>query len=266
LSSKYKYPFVTIFLFFITIQFTYAQQVDFDKSILKLTEEKPTSFSEIDAILKPFEKDSIKMKSALGGFKTNEYNEGASYALNALGVINRNLSNYNKSVKLHKQAYSFADKANNDEFRIVSLNMIGVAFRRMDMIKYALDNHTGALKIAYEYKDPTPTVSYNIAVSQNSIGNIYLALEQYDAALDQFKKSLAIEENGNNQLGLAINYHNIGYAHEGKGNLDLALANYEKSLFYNEAIDSEIGRMICFNSIGGIYLKKGRICKSRANY
>lgn len=253
-------------MFFITIQFTYAQQVDFDKSILKLTEEKPTSFSEIDAILKPFEKDSIKMKSALGGFKTNEYNEGASYALNALGVINRNLSNYNKSVKLHKQAYSFADKANNDEFRIVSLNMIGVAFRRMDMIKYALDNHTGALKIAYEYKDPTPTVSYNIAVSQNSIGNIYLALEQYDAALDQFKKSLAIEENGNNQLGLAINYHNIGYAHEGKGNLDLALANYEKSLFYNEAIDSEIGRMICFNSIGGIYLKKGRICKSRANY
>ena len=105
-------------------------------------------------------------------------------------------------------------------------------------------------------KNPSKTVSYNIAVSQNSIGNIYLALKQYDLAITQFNKSLKIEEKADNKLGLAINYHNIGYAQEANGNLDKALENYNKSLEYNNAIDSEIGRMICYNSIGAIYLKQ----------
>ncbi len=233
-----------------------AQHLVFESAIDNINKTKPSTYIGIDSLLKPFEKDSVKMRQALDRFKLNTYNEGASYALNALGVIHRNISNYDKSIELHKEAKFFADKANNDELRIVSLNMIGVAYRRLDIIKPALDYHTQALKIAYEFSDPSPTVSYNIAVSQNSIGNIYLALKQYDIALIQFKKSLEIEEKADNKLGLAINYHNIGYAEEEKGNLDVALANYEKSLYYNEAINSEIGRMICFNSIGGIYLKK----------
>jgi tetratricopeptide (TPR) repeat protein len=233
-----------------------AQDLNFNSTLDNIIKTKPTTYIGIDSLLSPFEKDSIKMKRVLETSKLKTYHEGASYALNALGVINRNISNYDTSIKLHEEAKSFADKANNDELRIVSLNMLGVAYRRMDIIKPALDYHTEALKIAYAVINPSPIVSYNIAVSQNSIGNIYLALQQYDIALIQFKKSLAIEEKADNKLGLAINYHNIGYAEEGKGNLDNALANYEKSLYYNEAINSDIGRMICFNSIGGIYLKK----------
>ncbi|WP_422106229.1 tetratricopeptide repeat-containing sensor histidine kinase [Winogradskyella sp.] len=257
MSLKLPYHFFVLLLSLLVIQISNAQNLEaFNSAIDYLSKSKPTAYSSIDSLLKPFERDSLKMKLFLEASKLNSYNEGASYALNALGVINRNISNYNKSIALHKDANSYADKANSNELRIVSLNMIGVAYRRMDVIKSALDYHTQALKIAYEVNNPSPTVSYNIAVSQNSIGNIYLALKQYDIAIIQFQKSLKIEEKADNKLGLAINYHNIGYAEEGKGNLDVALANYEKSLFYNEAINSDIGRMICFNSIGGIYLKK----------
>ena len=170
------------------------------------------------------------MKRLLDISKAIAYNEGSSYALNALGVINRNISNYNRSIKLHQEAKQYAKKAKSDEFKIISLNMIGVAYRRMDIIKPALDYHTDALKIAYSVINPSKTVSYNIAVSQNSIGNIYLALKQYDLAITQFNKSLEIEKKTDNQHGLAINYHNIGYAQEAKGNLDIALINYKKSL------------------------------------
>ena len=234
----------------------YAQDLDFETALNQITKTKPKTYTGIDSLLKPFERDSIKMNRVLNISKSDTYQEGTSYALNALGVIHRNLSHYDKAIALHQEGKSYADKANSDELRIINLNMIGVAYRRMDMIKPALEYHTEALKIAYSVKNPSPTVSYNIAVSQNSIGNIYLALQQYDLALIQFKKSLTIEEKAGNKLGLAINYHNIGYAEEAKGNLNVALANYEKSLFYNEAINSDIGRMICFNSIGGIYLKK----------
>ncbi|WP_282041713.1 tetratricopeptide repeat-containing sensor histidine kinase [Winogradskyella flava] len=233
-----------------------GQDLNFETALDHLTKNQPKTYIGIDSMLEAFEKDSLKMKRVLEISRLKAYNHGSSYALNTLGVINRDISNYDKSIALHEEAKSFADKADSDELRIVSLNMIGVAYRRMDIIKSALDYHTEALKIAYAIKDPTQTVEYNIAVSQNSIGNIYLALKQYDVALIQFKKSLQIEEKAGNKLGLAINYHNIGYAEDAKGNLDIALANYERSLFYNEAINSDVGRMICFNSIGSIYLKK----------
>lgn len=236
---KFKSPYYPLLLVIFTVLstlFGFSQNTEFENSLDLLIKTQPQTFSGLDSILKPFERDSIKMNRFLSDAKAQQYSIGTSYALNALGVIYRNISNYDKSIALHQEANTYANKANSDEFRIVSLNMIGVAYRRMDIIKPALDFHTQALKIAYEVQNPTPTVTYNIAVSQNSIGNIYLALKQYDVALMQFTKSLEIEKKANNKLGLAINYHNIGYAEDAKGNLDNALANYEKSLFYNEAI------------------------------
>jgi len=245
-----------IIIFFLFDLHSFAQELYFKNALTLIKKNLPSEHIGLDSILKPFERDSSKMKRLLDISKAITYNEGSSYALNALGVINRNISNYNKSIKLHQEAEHYAKKAKSDEFKIISLNMIGVAYRRMDIIKPALDYHTDALKIAYSVINPSKTVSYNIAVSQNSIGNIYLALKQYDLAINQFNKSLKIEEKTDNKLGLAINYHNIGYAEEAKGDLNAALANYKKSLNYNIVIDSEIGRVICYNSLGGIYLKK----------
>src|SRR5690606_21086494 len=105
---------------------------------------------------------------------------------------------------------------------------------------------------------------HSIAVSQNSMGNIYLTLRQYDLAIEQFRKSLVIEQESGNILGLAINHQNLGYADEAKGLLDLALTNYQKSLEYNEEIDSEVGRVICYNSIGQIYIKQKKYKKAEA--
>ncbi|WP_405574000.1 tetratricopeptide repeat protein [Winogradskyella sp. Asnod2-B02-A] len=235
---------------------SFAQQQEFATTLAYLNNQKLTRFTQIDSILEPFKKDSLKMKRLLNNSKQNNYYEGSCFALNALGVINRDISNYNQSIKYHKEARLYAEKANSTEFKIISLNMIGVAYRRMDVVKLALDYHTEALKTAYSVINPSQTIIYNIAVSQNSIGNIYLALKQYDLAIVQFNKSLKIEQDANNKLGLAINYHNIGYAEEAKGNLDIALSQYNKSLGYNNAIDSEIGRVICYNSIGRIYLKQ----------
>lgn len=246
--------FFLIFFFYITNSF--AQQSSFENTLNFIKANKPTQHTVIDSVLKPFERDSLKMNRLLKVSKGISYFEATSYALNALGVMQRNISNYDTSIKFHQQAKQYAEKAKSDEFKIISLNMIGVAYRRMDVVKPALDYHTEALKIAYSVINPSKTITHNIAVSQNSIGNIYLALKQYDLAIIQFNKSLEIEKKTDNKLGLAINYHNIGYAEEAKGNLSTALSNYETSLDYNNSIDSEIGRVICYNSIGGIYLKQ----------
>ena len=256
---KYVISLKLLFLYICTIlcvQISVAQKTNFENALDHIITNKPIQYAIIDSILNPFERDSEKMRQLLKSSEEISYFEAASYALNALGAIERNISNYEASIKLHNKAKAYADKANSIELQIISLNMIGVAYRRMDIIKPALDQHTQALKIAYSVIHPSKTIKRSIAVSQNSIGNIYLALKQYDLAITQFDKSLKIEKEADNKLGLAINYHNIGYAEEAKGNLDAALDNYLKSLEYNNAIDSEIGRVICDNSIGGIYLKQ----------
>lgn len=252
---SYK-PLGLFILFFLLTWHCNAQESDFENALTYIKNTKPSKHIRIDSIFKSYIRDSTQMKLLLKASKANTYNEGTCYALNALGVINRNVSNYDKSIKLHEEAKQYAEKANSDELKIISLNMAGVVYRRMDVIKPALDCHSEALKIAFSIINPSKTINRSIAVSQNSIGNIYLALKQYDLAITQFNKSLEIEKKDNNKLGLAINNHNIGYAEEAKGNLDAALVNYQKSLDYNNAIDSEIGRVICGNSIGGIYLKK----------
>ncbi|MCB0434333.1 MAG: tetratricopeptide repeat protein, partial [Mangrovimonas sp.] len=142
------------------------------------------------------------------------------------------------------------------DLEVVSYNMLGVVYRRLDLIRAALDYHKQALDLAESVENPSLGLQHSIAVSQNSMGNIYLALKQYDLALNMFNKSLIIEQHMDNKLGLAINHQNIGYALEEKGNLDDALTNYQTSLRYNNLINSDVGRVICYNSIAKIYIKR----------
>ncbi|WP_250435507.1 tetratricopeptide repeat-containing sensor histidine kinase [Hanstruepera flava] len=225
---------------------------------------KTSGYREINTVFRGTTKDTVKMNYLLKRSLEANYNEGASYALNKLGETYRNISNYQKAIESHKQAFDYAKNSNSIELEVRSLNMLGVVYRRMDAIRSALDYHKEALDIAESQKNPSLEIKYNIAVSQNSIGNIYLALKQYNLALDQFNKSLQIELELGNKLGLAINNQNIGYAKEKLGSLNEALSYYEKSLKYNNEINSKIGQVICYNSIGKVYIQKEEFKKSEA--
>ncbi|MFD2915104.1 tetratricopeptide repeat protein [Psychroserpens luteus] len=257
-KSPTNFLVVICLCFNLSFQLSFAQDSDndFEKDMTNLASLKPKNFATIDSTFKKYSQDSIKMKTLIKTSKGLNYLEGEGYGLNALGVIYRNISHYEQSIEIHKKANNLADISNNKEFEIISLNNIGVAYRRMDLVKPALDFHTKALDIARSIENPSNTVSYNIAVSQNSIGNIYLILEQYELALKQFEKSLQIEKQASNRLGLAINYQNIGYAYEAQGDLESALRNYKLSLEFNEQLNSNLGRVICYNSIGQVFIKQ----------
>lgn len=248
-----------VMLFFsvsISLQAQDNSKTDFESVLQRINNSWPKKYSDIDTLFSKFHNDSLIMKSLVARSSNAGALEVESYALNKLGEIYRNVSSYDDALEVHLKAEKLAQEADNLELEVVSLNMIGVVYRRMDYIKPALDYHKKALDIANSVKDPSDDLKFSIAVSQNSMGNVYLTLKQYDLAIEQFEKSLVVENQSGNRLGLAINYHNLGYADEAKGLLDLALKNYKRSLNYNEQIDSEVGRVICYNSIGQIYIKQ----------
>ncbi|WP_452230851.1 tetratricopeptide repeat protein [Lacinutrix sp. MEBiC02404] len=242
-----------------SLQAQQPEVTNFSVQVESITDKKPNSYQALYSLFDAVSNDTIKMRYLSRKSKDANYLEGESYALNMLGIYYRNTSKYDKAIAFHKQAQELAIKANNLELQVISLNMLGVVNRRLDLIRYALEFHKQALDLAETEKNPSITLKRSIAVSRNSMGNIYLVLKQYDLALIQFHQSLEIEKYLDNKLGLAINYQNIGYVKESKGLLEDALEDYKTSLDFNNQINSDIGRVICNNSIGVIYIKQEKL-------
>jgi len=247
----------TILFLLAVAQLGFSQDTNSYKQLIEsFVEKEQYDYHKMDSVFTPYQNDTIKMRTLYNkGVEVNSL-EIQGYALNMIGIKYRNISQYNKAIDYHLEGLNLAKKANDIDLEVVSYNMLGVVYRRLDLIRAALDYHKQALDLAESVENPSLGLQHSIAVSQNSMGNIYLALKQYDLALNMFNKSLIIEQHMDNKLGLAINHQNIGYALEEKGNLDDALTNYQTSLRYNNLINSDVGRVICYNSIAKIYIKR----------
>ncbi len=246
--------FLAILFFKVTI----AQEIpkEFIDDVDNLIEQAPVTYADLDLVLRPSRRDTILMHYVINSSKAKNYLEGQMYAYNQLGTIQRNISQFKKAIEFHKKALSIANTAKNLEFKVFSLNMLGVVYRRTDAIKTALEYNHEALELAETIKNPSDGLKRSINVSLNSIGNLYEALKQYDLAIEYFKKSLKLEDELGNTLGIAINHQNIGECLEEQNKIDEALKNYRISLHYNQQINSAKGIVICNNSIAQVYIKQ----------
>ncbi len=249
---------LVLFCFFFLPIIGFGQNIpeEFKDKAETLVQLQPKTYEALDEELSKEKRDTTLLRFFADLAKEYDYWEGQAFALNQLGTVYRNTSQYQKAVDLHLDALAAAEKANNTELRVLSLNMLGVVYRRTDAIKTALDYNQRALELAESVDNPSVHIKRSINVALNGIGNLYQTLEQYDQAIVQFERALKLEEELGNKLGLAINHQNIGNCLEEKGDLESALENYRKSLAYNEEIGSEYGTIICKNSLAQIYLKQ----------
>ena len=256
--GKWKYVF---FCFFLCSQLGIAQNItdSFKATIDSLIKVRPRTYAEIDAAVRPSRKDTTLMRYFAKEAVAQNYYSGQAYALNQLGRRYRGFSRFSQAIRLHQEALEAANKGDNLEFKVYSLNMLSVVHRRRDAIKSALDYNQEALALAETVKNPSEGLKRSINVSLNGIGNIYQTLEQYDLAIEQFRRSLELEAELGNTLGLAINHQNIGECQEMQGKLEDALQSYRTSLAYNEEINSDKGKVICKNSIAHVYILQRKL-------
>jgi len=253
---------IIVFISLSTIGYSQNKEKYFQQAIDSILILRPTSYKTINGYLRSFRKDTVKLKSLIKIFNENKYLDGKTYSENLLGIRFRNYSLFEKAINIHQQALETAKNANSIEFRVFSLNMLGVDYRRMDANRTALDYNQEALALAETVKNPSLGLRRSIAVSHNSMGNIYLLLKQYNLAIKQFEQSQIIEKSIKNRLGLAINNHNIGLAKEELGQIKEALKHYEESLQINTEINNSLGKIICNGSISNIYIKQGKYNKA----
>ena len=252
-----RYLFIGLFWVFLPI---YSQTVpsDFKKTVDSLIRASPPDYIGLHTVLRKNRNDTVFMRYFLNSSIQSNYPIGQAYALNELGRKYRNTSQYSKAIKFHERALDVAIDADNLEFRVSSLNNLGVVYRRTSLIRTAMDYNQQALELAETVKNPSISLKRSINISHNCIGNLYQELGQYDKAIEQFKTSLRLETELNNQLGQAINYQNIGECKEELGQLSGALQDYRTSLALNEMINNDMGRVICNTSIAQILIKQAK--------
>ena len=251
---------------FLCLFFIYSASVSGQDSVQNAIntsiEQRYASFDSLQKYTSSFKKDSLAIASFIKKSKNAGYTYGNAFGENLLGIYLRDHSYYDEALEHHDQALKLANQLNDVELKVSVLNMTGVVYRRIDAVSSALDKHNAALALAESQSKKSRALLKGIAISQNSIGNIYLLLRDYDDAEKFFKMAINSEANLTSDLGLAINYGNLGITYEERKQYDKALENYKKSLEYNNKINNDLGRVICNNSIGQVYLKQGKSSKA----
>lgn len=176
-----------------------------------------------------------------------------------LGRRYRDNSRFNEAIEVHQKGLQLALQIGDTLEAVQSLNNIGTSYRRMGILDEASTYHYQALQLCEQYGDRNSfTAKKNRVVSLNGIGNIYLTLDNREAADSIFRVALAGEHELNSDLGQAINYANLGAIFEARDMRDSALVYYQHSMKYNRAAKSTLGISLCHTHFGRLFEKEGK--------
>lgn len=149
---------------------------------------------------------------------------------------------------------------------VQALNNIGTDYRRMGVLEMAQDYHYRAYAICKASTDSSFTARKNRVVALNGLGNIYLTLGNYARADSALRLALAGERELNSPLGQAINYANIGSIFRQRGLTDSAFAYFRKSMGLNLQINNQLGISLCHIYFGELYEKNNNYSKAINEY
>lgn len=106
----------------------------------------------------------------------------------------------------------------------------------------------------------------NVTIVRNTLGNVYTALDDHDAALAQYHLVLALGKKLNKPLVQASAETNIGRVCTNQKKYTEALAHYDKALaIYNAARDTA-NAMLVLGNVCSVYRKTGEYEQALVNY
>lgn len=203
--------------------------------------------------------DSIPLlEDLLNGYTKEKNLLGIVLVEKELGKDYRETSRFMDAINSHRNSL-WAAKQLKDTIEIIqALNYIGTNFRRLGIIDEASNYHYRALTYSEQFSDDTSYMARkNRVVSLNGIGNIYLTLNNYDAAARIIRMALVGEQQLKSALGQAINYANLGSIYESRGMNDSALVYYQHSMKFNRLAKSDLGISLCYDHFGKLAEKRG---------
>ncbi len=167
---------------------------------------------------------------------------------------------YETAIELYRQTLSILQEVDNTEEDIAEvLQNIGGAYIALGKSEQALEYYRQALAIQQEYSQqmlsflPETPARYEEVSTLNNIGNTYLTLEQYEAALKAYRQALEMAQENAYSEGEAYSHYNIAFVYYSLGQYQAALTHYQQSLAINQKVNDLDGEASTLHNIGAVY-------------
>lgn len=180
---------------------------------------------------------------------------GSIVALREWGKLLRNESRFEEALRVHSQGLSEAEAIGDTIEWVQALNNIGTDYRRMGILDVAQEYHYNAWKLSEECADTAFQAQKNRVISLNGLGNIYMALGNYERADSALRRALKGEQQLNSLVGQAINYANLGSIYARHQQFDSAWVYYRRSMILNTEAGNELGISLCHTYFGMLHEK-----------
>src|ERR1700752_648096 len=203
----------------------------------------------LDASPDSTEKDAKPSLVHSGKDKISEYPVDA---WNTLGISNRKIGDFKKSLENHFQALKIA------QAHKLSSHYFYTTYSALCLSYTSQGNYTPAIEFGYKalHEVEIEKDTLNMAIVNNNLANIFFDVNNYEKALLHYKKALAIAVQLGNTFGESLITSNIGSVYYQSGNLDSAKYYFDQSLIIAKQIEDSEGEATNYLNIGSYYQKK----------
>ncbi|WP_051286427.1 tetratricopeptide repeat-containing sensor histidine kinase [Salinimicrobium terrae] len=183
--------------------------------------------------------------------------------LDNLGLLYRYHQRYDEALPLHIKAYNLVENEDVEPVhKMIFANNAGVAARYDQRYDTAVSYYMKALKIAEEEEDLRNIAIASNGIG-NTLGNI---AGRQDEALSYYQRSLEAEKERGNSLGVAMNYLSIGDYYIDKREFETAREYLDELLAINQERNDDYGLAITHEFYGKSYLEEGEDLDRAATY
>ena len=172
--------------------------------------------------------------------ETNGQNGLTAGSYGNIGLVYRNLGDYNKALDYYFKALEIRKDVLGEKHPNTAgtYGNIGVVYHNLEDYDKVLEFYNKALEID---KDVLGENHHDTAISYNNIGVVYDELGDYDKALEYHNKALEIKKEvlGEKHASTAMSYNNIGNVYDDLGDYDKALEYHNKALEIFEEVLGE---------------------------
>lgn len=171
-----------------------------------------------------------------------------------------NENDYMNSIAAYRMAAPAIAATGDTIMYINNLNLLSTNCRRIGSYSAASDYLYEALNMAECYSGcDSPEGIRMRSTLLNGIGNVYKYLNNGREAETFFRRSIELDMQIGNNIGLAKNYSTLGSVYEYRNDIDSVRMMYQKALEYDIIASSQSGIAICHNKLGQLDMNQNRI-------
>ncbi|KAA3595552.1 MAG: serine/threonine-protein kinase PknK, partial [Calditrichaeota bacterium] len=206
-----------------------------------------------------FEKAFENYGLALEIAKKDNIKEEISSIYGAMGTSYGEQKNYKEAIICFRKQIQTAKKIKILRFEAFGYNNLSTAY-------YLNGEYSKALSAIESFKQICKTRDYGLGLAHYKTGQIYMALANYEDALNYFLKSLEIYK----EVDFLVE---IPYVSENIAKIFIEFEKYEKSIEYftlqletSEEIQNELGVSKSFENIGSVHFEMKNYSEANKNF